>query len=424
MTSATTQEIKIESASDAEIKVTVKTPILKLRSTHAEKVPHFYKSATIEKYIDEYKDLPAQRTAEWKKNREQKIGGSELHTFIKSRSIDAFVKQKKENVFNGNVHTAYGTLFEEEARKTLEYIFEAVVYELPGSIPHHKSEYSSFCYSGDGIAEVSTATLLHLIDEGIICEPQSAGTLVHYIKSLDKERIIVLFEIKCPSRRVPDGDIPDAYVPQVNMGGEVITICDLVIFCDFLFRKCAFASLFNGFEYDTEFHDKDGKLKFTFESPVAIGIHTMRHAHEQLSPQEIVHGKYTSTSESAAELLDESLQEKIAVIDDALGTMDLGAAGYSKFNYAMCGAFCKTPPAYKFFELGIIYTLFESQIADQINRAKKMCELVIGEYQADCSGLLPWKLLDFKMAGIAPTKKYLEAFSHKIKEFEKIIGKS
>lgn len=400
-----------------EAKTTAKN-ITKLKSSHAQKLPKFASSEVIEKYIAAYAHLPEQRSAKWKENREKKIGGSELHTFIKSRSVESFVKQKKTSTFNGNVHTAYGTLFENEARKVLEYIFESVVYELPGSIPHTKDDLATFCYSGDGIAEVSADTLLHLIAAGVICDDQkSSGELIKYIKMLDKKTLIVLFEIKCPSKRVPDGTIPDAYIPQVHMGGEVITICDLVVFCDFLFRKCAFVDVFDGFNYDTDFHDKDGNVKFHYDSPIAVGVHTMRDVADMTVAA-------TVDIENLAPIDTDMFTECVAQIHDAIGTIDLGTASYSRFNYAMSGAFCTSPARFKFFELGIIYTLFETCDVTRGCRAKKICELVIDEFNNDCTGLLPWKLLDIKMVGIVPTKKYLAAFAHKAKEFQKLITAS
>lgn len=186
------------------------------------------------KQVDYLKTLPnpPQRSEEWFKLRSNKITASMLAPLLKigrygsRREVIGEKSGCLNSSFKGNSYTHWGTDFEDEAVKVYQKLFNTQIREF-SLIEHPK--YSFLGASPDGIS-----------DDGI------------------------MLEIKCPSRRVITGFVPDYYDCQMQLQMEA---CDLEV-CDFL--ECLFVKYASEQEYLADndftvqmngFSDLDGEFK-------------------------------------------------------------------------------------------------------------------------------------------------------------------
>lgn len=195
-------------------------------------------------FVKQVEASPAQKTAEWYTLKSKTIGGSEIATVLginPFKSVKALIAEKAgvaDNVFTGNMATRWGTVFEHVTREWTELVLDMpyTIVEtgsLPGIIDRQR-------YSPDGLGVVGL-----LNDEDQL------------------EYYIVLFEFKSPFRSIPDGKIPKYYRPQIQTGLLTIPICELSIFVNNSYRKCALKDIGFNLTYDTQFHDGDLKKKLT-----------------------------------------------------------------------------------------------------------------------------------------------------------------
>jgi hypothetical protein len=169
---------------------------------------------------------PEQRTVEWLRYRNMRIGGSEMHNICKlsKRNINSFInnflynKIDRKNMFIAPCE--FGNLFENEIHKYTERRYKTEIYEF-NVIQYDKSKY--VCYSCDGI--------------GIV------------------DNKIILFEFKCPYSRIPSDKIKYDYQCQINTGLNVIRECDKCYYCEGEFKKCKIDDLYNYNGFDKRFHE-------------------------------------------------------------------------------------------------------------------------------------------------------------------------
>lgn len=198
------------------------------------------KLTLLNNFLSEFEHLPAQGTIEWKEQRMNRIGGSEVSSVLKqnkNKNVNKLVMEKLNfDPFTGNVVTHWGNVFEELIRLFTERTFNCSIAET-GSIPYHKGYLS---YSPDGISVVSSQALSKFMN----------------LKSMnlsptDKDHL-TLFEFKCPHSRIPDHSIPDHYRPQIDIGMNIIDIMEVGIFIQAVYRRCtfddiAYNTMHNGF---------------------------------------------------------------------------------------------------------------------------------------------------------------------------------
>ncbi len=209
------------------------------------------KKHVLDNFIEDNKFLPKQGSPEWLENRQYTIGGSEIATIEglnPYQSIKDLVKTKLNiSPFKGNVATQWGKLFEEVVRLFLEMLFECTIYEtgsIDGCIPHTS-------FSPDGLAVTLSNIIYDLIELGWIKDhviPDDATT--------------ILFEIKSPYSRKPDGTIPKHYSSQPKAGLCHLPFVDIAYFVDAMMRKCSYEQLYNN-EHDYAYHgysDLHGRL--------------------------------------------------------------------------------------------------------------------------------------------------------------------
>lgn len=191
------------------------------------------KKDIIRNFIISNTHLPKQGSIEWKEARKNFIGGSEVSVVLnrnKNKTIRKLILEKIGlHSFTGNSATYWGNIFEPLIRTFTNRYFNCSILET-GSIPYKNTNLS---YSPDGIAYVDRRHLQDIIDTNRL--------------EYDHEHI-VLFEFKCPHSRIPDGEVPDYYITQPLTGMNIIDICEVSIFIEAIYRRCAFYDL----QYNTK----------------------------------------------------------------------------------------------------------------------------------------------------------------------------
>ncbi len=194
------------------------------------------------KLKEENKELPRQGSDEWRKLREDSIGGSEIASLLginPFKSAKQLVKDKAGIGFSftGNTATRWGKLFEYVTREIVKLIcVNNIIHEfssLAGCIDGHR-------FSPDG--------LMQLING-----------------------IILLLEFKSPLNSIPDGKIPKYYLPQVKMGLSNIPFAKRGLFVNNMFRICSKPEMKIAGAYNTRFHASDVKKMYIPDAELARG---------------------------------------------------------------------------------------------------------------------------------------------------------
>ncbi len=184
------------------------------------------KKEELKRIIEKSKGNPKQRSEEWIKYRNTRIGGSEMHNIckLKESNINNFInnfllnKIEKKKIFI--LPCEFGNLFENEIHKYTEKRFNTIIYDLE-VIEYDKIK--AVCYSADGISIINNK--------------------------------IILFEFKCPYSRIPTDKIKYDYECQINTGLNVIRECDKCYYCEGEFKKCKIKDLYNYNEFDKINHN-------------------------------------------------------------------------------------------------------------------------------------------------------------------------
>lgn len=197
------------------------------RNLGYESLPHDYHSKCmfLHNFCHRFRHLPPQGSQEWLDGRRRTIGGSELSAVVgygynANSYRDTLASKLGLNDFNGNFYTEWGHLFEPVVQMWLGSLFDANVVEtgtLPGCV-------KGTSYSPDGFAVVRRARINRLIDEGWI-PPHEVP-----------DDPMVLFEIKCPSTRIPSGTVPRHYWFQPASGLMHFPFVDIAYFVDVSIR--------------------------------------------------------------------------------------------------------------------------------------------------------------------------------------------
>ncbi len=272
----------------------------------------------IDAFSESVGEAPAQRSPEWYKLRQTTIGGSEIASLITSnhpyKGIESLIKEKVGiTSFRGNIHTRWGTIFE---HITKEYIEMALCMEEPitelGSI---EGPILRQRYSPDGLGVVKLLKTNEGDDEKINGDNFKDEKINdEKINDDHYEYYKVLFEFKAPSRTIPDGKIPEHYVPQVLTGLTNIPIADFAIFVNNSYRKCGLLDLDFTAKYDVNFHDGDTKKKANIMTKttqaLACGVICFYQTYKQY--YKVVHDL------GYDEDVDEDVDEKELTLEDVL----------------------------------------------------------------------------------------------------------
>lgn len=203
--------------------------------------------------------------AEYTEIAKQTIGGSNLGTLfgvnihesskeLVYKIVDARLGQQKPLI---NVPCGWGIALEQVVVAYISHHLQCNLYcrnQCITDIP----DVPNFRYSPDGIGVV------HMTDRGM-------PWTISMAPDIRADKKCVLFEIKCPLSRWPDGSIPELYKPQVR-GGLVATneYTQRAIFVDTMFRICSLAELDDSSLYNTRFHSHSEFLDGI--KPLARGV--------------------------------------------------------------------------------------------------------------------------------------------------------
>ena len=150
-----------------------------------------------------------QHSTEWHELRKYGIGGSQICKVIGSSeygTMEEFLHEKVGiTTFSSNEYTQWGNLFEEVVKTYIEIAKNCVIL-------------------GDSIFDDSQ------IDKGIYYSPDGLTVI---------DGKITLMEFKCPFKRKLNNKIPSHYLSQVQMGLDIIRICDSALYVEAVFRYCS-----------------------------------------------------------------------------------------------------------------------------------------------------------------------------------------
>jgi hypothetical protein len=225
-----------------------------------------------------YRHLPPQGSPAWKNQRSSSalggkktpsIGGSEIGYLLgqnKYRTEEDFLREKLGLAqFTGSTITRWGNLFEESLFVVVDRLFATRRFET-GSIPglRNKSGDPIQTYSPDGVGVVDRE-LFFTVAEKYGGEKEARGIRRDELP----EKMVVLFEAKCPYRRTPGERIPENYISQPLIGAVTIKIVDISMFVDAMFRTCSIGD----FDFSLDHNPRDHKSRPRGVShPLAIGI--------------------------------------------------------------------------------------------------------------------------------------------------------
>lgn len=224
-------------------KKTIEPVVTKLNKIDGITLPYpadFYKNFNFEKQvlksmrekqikiiISRLTGGPVQGSSEWKKARNELgyLGGSELNTIYRSKKngIKQIIGRKLGfgPVFNGNLATRWGNVFENVAKLLVMKKFKVdTIYEFS----RIKDKIQNLSYSPDGIFLMKHKKKIDDL------------TIIRYL--------ITLLEFKCPFSREPKGEIPEEYKLQINAGLLHISGLNAGLFVNSMFRRCPMDNLY------------------------------------------------------------------------------------------------------------------------------------------------------------------------------------
>ena len=340
-----------------------------------------FKYTLLDDFIKKNAHLPEQGSDEWKQLRIGFVGGSEIATVLKQnkyKSINKFVLEKLGfSPFVGNVVTHWGNVFEEVIRQHCEQAFTCEIKET-GSIPYHRGVLS---YSPDGLAVVPMVCLRKYAD----------------LTNIDKKcsTQLVLFEFKCPHSRAPSYEIPDHYLPQVNIGMNIIPMMEMAIFVQATFRRCSFEQL----RYDTT-HNPYGHFKGADISapPVECGFMII-YADEG---SDYIDGLVDALEENGDIMIDNGIVDIGTINDTPLFEEVLG--GYVnhtfKIDYSVRALFDQSVFGRDRYSIDMYNKSLQFRMRKKLEqRISKLSNII---------GVLPFKLLNVFMTPVSKNATYIE----------------
>lgn len=217
-------------------------------------VPRVDLDKLIDQFVALYTDRPRQRSEAWLAGRAGTIGSSELAALMGMnpyQGLAATVASKAglKGWTGGGVACWWGTFFEPAAEALLAVEVgstpKGTDISVPAAFAGHAGSPDGYCVVGAyRDPEHGGAWSLVTTDAAAQARAEEAAVV----------RQIVLLEFKCPYRRMPKGDIPKHYRPQLWSGLALAPIAHRALFVDTAFRKCALADLGPSAAYDWDYH--------------------------------------------------------------------------------------------------------------------------------------------------------------------------
>jgi len=186
----------------------------------------FRKKATLLlNFLKKHIEGPKQGSKQWKADREESVGGSDLDRLIQNEK--SFIADKLGLVRKyNNIQMNMGNIFEDSLREFVEYMLGTQIYETTG-IP--SKQVKGKHYSPDGLGMVKL--------------------LVDKWDDIDYEcymYFLTLFEFKITfSREMKHGEVYSKYLPQILSGMSDLDIPDVCIYVETNLRLCNYEDLDN-----------------------------------------------------------------------------------------------------------------------------------------------------------------------------------
>lgn len=348
-------------------------------------------SNRIEKFIEANAHLPKQRTEGWLEFKKTTIGGSQMATLMEINeyeTLEGLVASKvglPSRKFTSTIKTQWGTLFEDVLRKYVEHDKKTTVMGDQLLIQN----CPNVSYSPDGLGVVT----LPVEREVTEADGTKKTITVHVPRS-------VLFEFKCPFNRIPHGEVPTYYTPQVKTGLEVIPVVECALFAEAVFRRCSWEDLGPGPKRDRTLVDRSSG-----RTPVAygfIGFYSTK-------------SDWTGEYEFELQDLETSLVEQGFEIND---TNDFGELDPKLFTKVMA-----------LFDKHCVHPWYGSTVhcngTTPDRTSEELDQFVLRQQQEGnyVWGVLPWKLFRVDYHIIEPTRGYLDAWRFKIDEVIGVVRK-
>jgi len=218
-------------------------------------------------FLDKHKDLPEQGTQEWLDARTYFIGGSSMATILGCNPYQNEKKLIKQRIgldsFKGFAATWFGNLMEGAITDYVNNQYNCRIYET-GSIECTKNKNMS--YSPDGLAIIKKQNL-NVLDK---FHHEHIKNTSLFNDNHEDDDLTVLFEFKCPYKRVPHlTEIPEYYLPQPLLGMDIIDICEVGIFIEAIYRFCSLDDIQYNNKYHTKYHND--KITLT-NNPIYYGF--------------------------------------------------------------------------------------------------------------------------------------------------------
>lgn len=204
--------------------------------------------------------LPPQGSAAWVANRSTTVGGSEIATVIGCNAYQnanqLMLSKLGANKFGGNIATRWGNLFEPYIREHVSRVWGVPIFET-SSVPGAKLNGSVIqTYSPDGLAYLPNG----------LPGAKRVSNAVNGVKdgTTSTSGEIILCEFKCPFSRLPNGKVPEHYVPQPQLGMCTMPFVDSAMFIDTAFRACTLAEIgISDGLYCSDWHKDKAAASFT-----------------------------------------------------------------------------------------------------------------------------------------------------------------
>ena len=224
---------------------------------------------TLQLFLEKHKDLPEQGTKEWLESRTYFIGGSSMATILGKNPYENEKKLIKNRIgldsFKGFAATWHGNLMEPILQDYINNHFNCKIYET-GSIKCTKHDYIS--YSPDGLSIIKKENLINIFDKTHY--EHIKNTSIFQDENDESDELSILFEFKCPYKRIPHiTDIPEYYLPQPLLGMEVIDMCEAGIFIEAIYRYCSLEDIQYNNNYNHKYHNDKNVIT---DNPIYYGF--------------------------------------------------------------------------------------------------------------------------------------------------------
>ena len=263
----------------------------------------------IMRMVESHVDAPRQRSAEWLAAKRHTVGGSEIATLLGLNPYSSPVKMLASKAgldkFAGGVACWWGTMFEAVSEDLVARAFDTRVvgtdiHIRSEALPAHANSpdgYAVIAFSrprtGDGAVGDGAVGDEAVADEDdgdsgdgdgdgdgptapwqMCFNPEAAAAAGDEVMALP-----ALIELKAPYSRLPKGEVPKYYTPQLLSGMALSPAAAVGLYVEVVYRLCTLDQLAPGSpDYASNYHSKDARAvaknggRPLWPAPAALGL--------------------------------------------------------------------------------------------------------------------------------------------------------